>query len=112
VIVSPDAAIRWRFTGSILERSTNSGSAWQPVSTGVTSPLTAGVAPATDVCWVVGQGGVVLRSTDGRSFSRLPFPEMTDLSAVRASDARSATVTTVDGRAFETADGGLTWERR
>ena len=112
VIVSPDAAIRWRIAGSLLEQSTNGGADWQPVATGVTTELSAGVAPATSVCWVVGRSGVVLRSTDGRSFSRLPFPEMADLSAVRATDARSASVTTADGRIFETTDGGRTWARR
>lgn len=112
VIVSPDAAIRWRITGSLLEQSTNGGADWQAVSTGVTTELIAGVAPATSVCWVVGRGGVVLRSTDGRSFSRLPFPEITDLAAIRAPDARSATVTTVDGRTFETIDGGIIWQRQ
>lgn len=112
VILSPDAAIRWRIAGSTLEQSTNGGGDWRPVSSGVATQLTAGVAPSASVCWVVGQAGVVLRSTAGRTFSRLPFPERVDLSAVRATDARSATVTTVDDRTFETTDGGITWARR
>ena len=39
------------------------------------------------------------------------FPEITDLSAVRATDARAASVTTADGRTFGTTDGGSTWIR-
>jgi photosystem II stability/assembly factor-like uncharacterized protein len=37
---------------------------------------------------------------------------MTDLSAVKATDARSASVSTVDGRTFSTTDGGATWRRQ
>jgi photosystem II stability/assembly factor-like uncharacterized protein len=61
---------------------------------------------------VAGRAGVVLLSTDGRRFSRVPFPETMDLSAVRATDARSASVSTTDGRTFSTIDGGVTWTSR
>jgi photosystem II stability/assembly factor-like uncharacterized protein len=37
---------------------------------------------------------------------------MTDLSAVTATDAATATVTTADGREFNTTDAGKTWIRR
>jgi photosystem II stability/assembly factor-like uncharacterized protein len=37
---------------------------------------------------------------------------MTDLSGVRASDARTATVSTIDGRTFATTDGGQTWRQQ
>ena len=107
-IVSPDPAIRWRTVGLALEHSTNGGTTWAAAATD-TSQWLAGAAPATTVCWVVGRGGVVLLSTDGRSFSRVPFPEMTDLSAVQAADGRSASVTTADGRRFTTTDAGATW---
>jgi hypothetical protein len=43
------------------------------------------------------------------SWRRVGFPEPIDLTAVRATDARTATVTTVDGRSFATTDGGGTW---
>ena len=111
-IISPDPAARWRLVGSLVEHSTNSGASWETVPTGVTTQLTAGTAPSTSVCWVVGRSGVVLLSTDERSFSRVAFPELTDLSSVRATDARSATVSTTDGRAFSTTDGGVTWAPR
>jgi hypothetical protein len=120
-IVSPDPNIRWRITGTLVQRSTNGGVAWEPAtSSGLpagaavagsvsTTELVAGHAPSTTVCWVVGRAGVVLLSTDGRTWRRLPFPEMTDLSAVRARDARAASVTTADGRTFSTTDAGSTW---
>lgn len=111
-IVSPDPAIRWRTAGVALEYSTNSGASWDAARTDTSAQILAGAAPATTVCWVVGRGGTVLLSTDGRRFSRVPFPEMTDLSAVQATDGRSASVTTTDGRLFSTTDAGATWIRR
>jgi photosystem II stability/assembly factor-like uncharacterized protein len=111
-IISPDPMVRWRIAGSTVQRSTNGGAGWEPQSTGTATELTAGAAPSPMVCWVVGRGGVVLVSTDGRSWRRVAFPEMTDLSAVRARDARSASISTADGRTFSTTDAGATWAPR
>jgi photosynthesis system II assembly factor YCF48-like protein len=101
---------RWRIAGTALEHSTNGGSTWNAVATGVTSELTALSSPSNTVCWVVGRGGVVLRTIDGQNFSRVAFPELTDLSAIQAVDAQSATVTVSDGRVFTTTDGGTAWQ--
>jgi photosystem II stability/assembly factor-like uncharacterized protein len=111
-IASLAIAVRWRISGTSLEHSTDGGSTWSSVPTGVTSELTAASSPSSTVCWVVGRGGVVLRTTDGRNFSRAAFPEITDLSAVQATDGQSATVTAGDGRVFRTSDGGRTWLSR
>ena len=88
------------------------GRRWGSVPSDLTGELTAGSSPSPGVCWVVGRGGVVRRSTNGQTWQRIAFPEMTDLSGVRASDARSATVSTADGRTFTTSDGGMTWVRQ
>ena len=81
---------------------------------GIAAELTAGVAPATTVCWLVGRNGAVLLTTDGQTWRRLPFPEITDLSAVRTVDAGGhvASVSTTDGRTFVTTDAGATWSAR
>jgi hypothetical protein len=85
---------------------------WSAAPADVASQLTAGAAPSAAVCWLVGRGGVVIVSTNGGStWRRVTFPEITDLSAVRATDARAASVTTADGRMFTTSDGGMTWIR-
>jgi photosystem II stability/assembly factor-like uncharacterized protein len=73
------------------------GSTWSPQQTGVTTPLTAGVSPIPSVCWFVGTNGVIVITTDGRTWRRISFPEAVDLVAIQATDASTATVTTSDG---------------
>jgi hypothetical protein len=110
-IVSPDRSNRWRpGAPGFVEYSTDGGSTWQTLSTGVSAGLTAGASPLPSVCWLVGQNGTVVLTTDGRRFQRVAFPESVDLIAVSAVDARIATVTTADGRRFSTDDGGRTWQ--
>ena len=112
VILSPNASSQWRILPSgAVQHSTDSGSTWEMQSTGVTAMLTTGTSPAPSICWLVGREGTVLLSTDGRSWRRLAFPEATDLASILATDDKSAWVTTVDGRAFRTTDGGQTWTR-
>lgn len=74
--------------------------------------FTAQASPAANVIWRVGRAGLVQLATDGRRFTRLVFPETVDLTAVTATDGSHATVTTADGRVFQTADGGRTWRLR
>ena len=110
-IVSPDASIRWRIgPAGLAEYSQDAGAKWEATSTGVGTDLVAGASPSGDVCWVVGRGGTVLLTTDGRKWQRLTFPAAVDLVAIQATDARTATVTATDGRRFTTVDGGTTWK--
>ena len=109
-IVSSDPSIRWRVgRAGLIQRSADGGSTWEVLPTRVTADLLGGMSSSPSICWVVGRSGTVLRAVDGRRFDRVPFPENVDLAAVRATDAQSVVVTTIDGRAFRTADGGTTW---
>jgi len=109
-IVSPDRNVRWRIrTPGSVDRSTDGGLTWQTQAIGVTTPLVSGASPSPAICWVVGRGGVVLRSTDGATWQRVGLADAIDLIAIRASDAANATVTAANGRTFTTADGGKTW---
>jgi putative zinc finger protein len=111
-IRAPDPATRWRVAGALVERSVDAGSTWTAVPTGVSTEILAGAAPSASTCWLAGRGGIVLLSTDGTTWQRVTSPDATDLSAIRATDGRTATVTTVDGREFATTDAGRTWIRR
>jgi photosystem II stability/assembly factor-like uncharacterized protein len=109
-ILSPNPAIRWRIDpGGSVRYSTDSGATWELLSTGIQADLTAGSSPSVFVCWLVGRGGIVLRTTDGRRWERVPFPEPVDLESVQAVDVQTAVVTTSDGRTFRTTDAGQTW---
>lgn len=109
-IVSPDPAIRWQAgDGGLVRRSVDGGVTWVVQPTGTTLDLTAGSSPARAVCWLAGRSGVVLLSIDGKTWQRRAVPEVVDLVAVSATDAKTATVTTSDGRRFSTTDGGTTW---
>jgi hypothetical protein len=85
------------------------GSNWTMAPADVAARLIAGSSPSPDICWVVGRGGVIRLSTNRQTWQPIRFIDMTDLSAVQAFDARTATVTTADGRTFRTSDGGVSW---
>ena len=115
------APVRWRLRGgspapplsiALLERSKDEGVTWEAVALPPqTTMLSGGSAPTNTVCWLVGRAGTVLLSTDGMVFRQVTKPVEADLASVRATDARSATVRTADGRTFVTTDGGVTWVR-
>ena len=112
-IVSSNPASRWRITPdpAFVQHSADGGATWEMQRTTVTTTLAAGASPSPSVCWLVGSGGVVVLSTDARTWRRVSFSENADLVAVSATDASTATVTTADGRKFSTSDGGATWDR-
>jgi hypothetical protein len=104
----------WRFGASgMIEHSTDAGLVWKKQSSGVTTELLAGSAPSEEICWVVGRGGTILRTTDGGAhWIALKFLSADDLDRVVATDARKATVTSAaTHNTFETADGGATWKQ-
>ena len=110
-VQTADGSTRWRtVTPGSVQRSIDAGTTWETQSTGVAAIVSSGAAPSKSVCWLVGKGGVVLVSPDGRSWRQVPFPETVDLVSVAATDATSAAVTTVNGRTFTTVDGGQTWK--
>ncbi len=108
--VASSAPTRWRVLASgIVQRSTTNGASWDAVAIDPAVHVTTGVAPLPAVCWLVGRGGVVLRTSDAQHFERLPFPASVDLVLIRAQDGASATVTAADGRMWTTTDEGKTW---
>jgi hypothetical protein len=89
-VVSPDASKRWRFAD-------------------YGSDVTGGAAVSSSICWLIGRAGLVMLTTNGTVFDHVDLPERVDVATITAADARSATVTTADGRRFQTDDGGRTW---
>jgi len=113
IVVSSNPSTRFRLLpGGGVQRSADGGSTWRTEVTGATDTLRGGSSPSPPVCWLVGRGGTVLLSIDGRTWRRVTFPETVDLLSIVATDQDSATVTTADGRSFVTVDGGQTWTLR
>jgi Photosynthesis system II assembly factor YCF48 len=113
-VLSPIPAVRWRvIEGRNVQFSMDGGKVWATQYT-VDAPtqILAGAAPSSAVCWLVGQGGLVLVTKDGRTWQRIKFAETVDLRSVTASDATVASVVTADGRTFTTSDAGETWRLR
>ncbi len=111
-VVAPDRVAQWRFDASQVQHSTDRGVTWTAVDQIQASQIRAGSAPTASVCWLVGRDGLVLLTTDGSSWNRTPLPAAVDLVSVVATDARTASVTAIDGRQFQTTDGGRTWTIR
>lgn len=110
IVRSPDPQILWRISrGQFVERSSDAGQTWRAQWTSVNAHVVAGSAPSVETCWIVGRGGIVLLTTDGKKWRTIEPPASTDFVGVRASDASSATVISTDGHKFETSDGGKHW---
>jgi hypothetical protein len=107
----PDHLVVWMVGphGAISHYSRAAG--WAPQASGVTVDLTAGSAPSTSICWIVGRAGTILRTLDGVRWSKIDAPVSDDLSSVIAGNATDATITAADGRRFSTSNGGVTWRR-
>ena len=105
----PGGRLLWRIAdGRRIESSSDGGATWNPSHT-ARGRLRAGVAPAIESAWVVGERGLVLRRSVPGGWTVVSPPAAVTLTAVSATGAQSARVTADDGRVFETADGGATW---
>lgn len=111
VIVSPAGDVRWEVRDEGRTVARIAGATRESAALLPPAAITAGAAVSDTVCWLVGPSGAIRVATNGIRFASLPFPEASDLVSVRAEDARTAAVTTADGRVFRTSDGGATWRR-
>jgi photosystem II stability/assembly factor-like uncharacterized protein len=113
MIASPDQNSLWRVgeNGAIFF-SANQGIDWQPQSSGVTSRLSAGVAPSNKVCWIVGERGTILRTLDaGEHWTKITSPTTADWAGVHATDALHATIwDAAHILQYQTSDGGESWK--
>jgi hypothetical protein len=109
-VVAPEPSPGWRLKNDRIERSTDGGASWSVAYSEADAGLIALSSPSPDVCWVVGRGGIVLLTADGRTWKRVPFPKTGDLVSVLASDASNAVVFSSEGTVWVTKNGGQTWE--
>lgn len=121
VFGSPNRRALWRLgSGGRIEHSTDEGQTWQPQGSGVTADLLAGAAVSEKIAWVVGRGGIIVRTEDGEHWRQVTPPPATqsvaaspgltpDWIGVEARDTLHATIISRDLRRFATEDGGRTW---
>ena len=116
IIIAPQGKVRWRLPSEgRIERSSDGGITWLPQHSGVNVELLTGSAPSKVVCWIVGRGGTILKTTDGGGhWSQVAWPNAEEISGIQAADAMHAIV--YEGTAaipvrFATNDGGVTWFR-
>jgi len=110
LVRTPDPQVLWRFSGGrFVERSSDAGATWRVQWTNASAHLVAGAAPTADSCWLVGHGGMILLTTDGRNWKTVTPPADADFVSVVATDASSATVVTTDDHRFTTSDSGKHW---
>ena len=111
-IVSSDPATRWRIRGTEgVEVSSDGGRTWLLEPLAMAQSILTGSSPGPPVCWLVGRGGVVVKTVDGRTWQAMTSPDTADLVSVTAASATEAVVATSDGRRFTTKDGGRTWAK-
>ena len=108
---APDASAQWRVISQrIIQQSIDKGATWATQYTVDDKPaLFAGSAPSSNVAWIVGRLGIVLKTDDGRTWHMVTFPENVDLVGVAAVDRDTAIVTASDRRVFSTSNGGRSW---
>ena len=112
-IAPPSGRSRWRILAPArVARSIDAGATWTETELPAGAQVAAGASPADGVCWLVGANGLVLRTTDGVSWTRMPFPDSLPLVAIQSASPDSAVVTAADGRSFVTSDAGNTWISR
>ena len=109
-ISAPDSSITWTIHTNHVQYTENGTPAPVQDFLPTNSAIAAGSAPGGKTCWLVGSGGAVVRTTDGRNWLAATPPTSADLTAITAQNARSATVTTADGKTYSTTDGGSTWK--
>jgi photosystem II stability/assembly factor-like uncharacterized protein len=90
---------------------------WELKETGTTAQFRGLSVVSNDVVWTSGQGGTVLRTTDGGQTFESVGPEGAedlDFRDIEAFDARTAVILSIgeggDSRIYRTTDGGKTWD--
>ena len=108
---APDALVQWRVISQrIIQQSVDKGATWATQYTvDEKLVLSAGSSPSSNVAWIVGRLGIVLKSDDGRTWRLVESPENIDLVGVAAIDRDNAIVTASDRRVFSTTNGGRSW---
>ncbi|MGB2617359.1 MAG: hypothetical protein WBC57_09245 [Candidatus Acidiferrales bacterium] len=110
---TPNSNVLWLVSdGGEVGRSEDGGATWKFTSLGLRGLFVSGSAPTVKICWLLAEHGAIFRTTDGKTWTEVPFPAAandSEFEHIEAKDELTATVTEADGRKFSTSDGGKTW---
>jgi photosystem II stability/assembly factor-like uncharacterized protein len=107
LLVRGEGSRQWMVDGPRIEMSVDAGKTWTLEYT-APGALASGEAVSSDVVWLVGSDGLVLRRT-AAGWSRLAAPAAVDLTTIERATATELRVRGADGRVFLTLDAGATW---
>ncbi len=112
IVWTPDQKVYWLVLADGSLRKTEDGGQSNVVqSPGKGIKVIAGVATDAKTCWVLAQGNLVFRTTDGgKHWKKVSEPSGGDFKTITATDKQRATVADATGAVkLGTTDGGATW---
>jgi hypothetical protein len=113
VVLATGPGVIIRRVGTRLERSIDGGTTWTEDLTAAPPALRLGTCPTSEVCWLGGASGLVLRRDASGTWTRHVVADgRAAIIGLEASDALTATARLSDGRQFATTDGGVTWNKQ
>lgn len=106
----PRGVLRWRvLVNGRVERQILGSTTWTPVDLDSQTFVVGGASATTTTCWLIGRGGIVLRTIDGERFARVSLPAGVEPASIVSSSALEARLVATNGRVLTTTDGGATW---
>ncbi len=102
----------WRVGAHGLIQRVDANGNWLTIPSGVQADLYDIAFSSRAIGWVVGQGGILLRTTDGgHTWKQIPSPTDEDLVKVMARTDTSARIETRSHKVWETTNSGGSWTR-
>jgi photosystem II stability/assembly factor-like uncharacterized protein len=98
--------------GGQIFATTDAGNTWTPRTSGTTANLNAGDGNVTGPAWIVGNGGVILRSGDGVTWTLKASGTTADLWGFAQLNQTNLYAVGTAGTILKSVDGGLTWTPR
>jgi photosystem II stability/assembly factor-like uncharacterized protein len=92
--------------------TTDAGNTWTPRTSGTSADLNAGDGYVTGPAWIVGSGGVILRSGDGVTWTRRASGTTANLWGFAQLNQMNLYAVGAAGTILKSVDGGLTWAQR
>jgi photosystem II stability/assembly factor-like uncharacterized protein len=98
--------------GGQIFATTDAGNTWTPRASGTSANLNAGDGNVSGPAWIVGNGGVILRSGDGVTWTPKASGTTADLWGMAQLNQVNLYAVGAAGTILKSVDGGLTWTAR